>query len=475
MIASSAIAISRRAPRASDLPDSPAPTWRRSDGIALALALALIAVAAVVGHEMNRRGLPIVLPRPPLLAFWHPHVGWGTPLAILSLVLGLRLQQVAAVLPWRRLLLAGWLLNLAWMCSLALVDGLQQGWIDVLLDPNEYLHDLHRISDPWTFLSSFTHFIAFGPGVDGDLVWTTHVAGHPPVATLIFWLLARVGLGGGFWAGTLCILVASVASVAMPVTLRELGTEAAGRRLLPFIALFPGAVWMAVSADGLFAGIAAGGLALVCLGAARGRILVSLAGGLLLGIAVFLSYGLVLFGLVVVLVMLLTVRQRGLRSVVVPWLIATVGFLAVAAIHLALGFNWVSGLVALHVRYYQGIASHRPFSYFLYANLAAWLVSCSPLLAIGAARSIAALASRGRAGPWTQDRIAALLAVSGVLVALIADLSALSKAETERIWLSFGVIACSGLALLRGRRARSALIASATWAVLVNHLLNTGW
>jgi hypothetical protein len=474
MIATSAVVVSRRAPQANDLPDLPGPRWRRGDGIALAVALALIAVAAVVGHEMNRRGLPIVLPRPPLLAFWHPHVGWGTPLAILSLLLGLRLQRVAAVLPWRRLLLAGWLLNLAWMCSLTLVDGLQRGWIDVLLDPNEYLHDLHRISDPSTFLSSFTHFIAFGPGVDGDLVWTTHVAGHPPLATLIFWLLSLVGLGGGFWAGALCILVGSATSVAMPTTLRELGAEATGRRIVPFVALFPGGVWMAVSADGLFAGVAVGGLALVCLGARRGRILAGLAGGLLLGIAVFLSYGLVLFGLVVLLAMLVTVRQRGLRGVVVPWLFASLGFATVAAVHLALGFNWVSGLVALRIRYYQGVASERPFSYFVFADLAAWLVSCSPLLAVGIVRSIAVL-SKARAGPGTQGQIVALLALSGVLAALIADLSAMSKAETERIWLSFGLIAYSGLALLHGRRATWALVMSAAWALLVNHLLNTGW
>lgn len=460
---------------ANSLTDSPAPRWRRGDLVALVAALALITIAAVVGYQMNRRGVPIVLPRPPLLAFWHPHIGWGTPLAILCVLLGLRLQRLAAVLPWQRLLLTGWLLNLAWMCSLPLVDGLQRGWIDVLLDPNEYLHDLPRISDPWTFLSSFTHFIAFGPSVDGDLVWTTHVAGHPPLTTLIFWLLARVGLGGGFWAGALCILVASAASVALPVALRELGAEAAGRRIVPFIALFPGAVWMAVSADGLFAGVAVGGLALVSRGAARGRVLVSLLGGLLLGIAVFLSYGLVLFGVVVLLAMIVTVRQRGLRRVVVPWLVATIGFVAVAAVHLVLGFNWVSGLLALRVRYYQGIASQRPFSYFVYADLAAWLVSCSPLLAIGIARSIAALSRGGRAGSWTQDRIAALLALSGVLAALVANLSALSKAETERIWLSFGVIAYSGLALLRGRTASWALVASATWALLVNHLLNTGW
>jgi methylthioxylose transferase len=458
----------------SHLLDKPAPTWPRGEVIALAVALLLIIVAAVVGHEMNRRGLPIVLPRPPLLAFWHPHVGWGTPLGVLCVILGLRLQQVVSVLPWRRLLLTCWLLNLAWMCSLTLVDGVQRGWIDVLLNPNEYLHDLHRIADPFAFVSSFTHYIAFGPGVGGDLVWTTHVAGHPPLTTLIFWLLARVGLGGGFWAGAVCILIASAASVALPVAISELGAEAAARRIVPFIALFPGAVWMAVSADGLFAGVAVSGLALVCRGAVRGRILVSMVGGLLLGIAGFLSYGLVLFGFVVLVVVILTVLQRGLRRTLVPWLIASIGFVMVAAIHLALGFNWLSGLAALRVRYYQGIASQRPFSYFVYANLAAWLISCSPLLAIGIARSMGPL-SRDRRGPWTQDRVVALLALSGVLAALVADLSGLSKAEAERIWLSFGVIAYASLALLRGRGAGWALMGSAMWALLVNHLLNTGW
>jgi methylthioxylose transferase len=455
------------------LPDSPAPSWPRGDIVALAVALAVIILAAIVGHEMNRRGLPIVLPRPPLLAFWHPHLGWGTPLAVLCVILGLRLQQMVG-LSWCRLLLTGWLMNLAWLCSLTLVDGLQRGWIDVLRDPNEYLHDLHRISDPLTFLSSFTHYIAFESGVGGDLVWTTHVAGHPPLTTLIFWLLARVGLGGGFWAGALCILLASAVSVALPVTLRELGAEAAARRIVPFIALFPGAVWMAVSADGLFAGVAVSGLALACRGAMRGRILASMLGGLLLGIAVFLSYGLVLFGLIVFVVMILTVREKGLRRTLAPWLIASIGFVAVAAIHLTLGFNWLSGLAALRIRYYQGIASQRPFSYFVYANLAAWLISCSPLLAIGIVRSMAAL-SRARGGRWAQDRVVALLALSGVLAALVADLSGLSKAETERIWLSFGVIAYSGLALLRGRSAVLALAGSAMWALLVNHLLNTGW
>ena len=455
-------------------PERQSRAGRLGDPLGLALALALIGISAYVGHGLKERGLPIVLPRPPLLAFWYPHLGWGTPLCVLCVLVGLQLQRAVAELGWRRLLLAGWMLNLAWLCSLALVDGLRSGWIDVLLDPNEYLHDLPRITDPAAFVASFTHFIAFGDGVDGTNVWTTHVAGHPPLATLVFWLLARIGLGGGFWAGALCILVSSTASVAIPITLRELGAGSAARRIVPFVALFPGAVWMAVSADGLFAGVAASGLALVCIGAARGRLLASLLGGLLLGTALFLSYGLVLFGIVVLTAAALSVHQRGLRGSAGPWLVGCAGVAAVAAVHLAYGFNWFTGLIQLRIRYYQGIASQRPFSYFVFANLAAWLISCSPLLAIAIAHSIGVLA-RWRREPWTEDRIVALMALSGVLAALVADLSALSKAETERIWLSFGIVAYSGLALLRGRWASWALASGASWAILVNHLFNTGW
>ena len=449
-------------------------TWRQLDSVALAAALALIAISALVGRRLEREGQPIVLPSPPLLAFWEPHLGWGSPLAVLCLVAGLRLQQRARVLPWRRLLLVGWLLNVAWLCSLALVDGVRDGWTDVLLDPNEYLHDLPRITGPATFLRTFTGFIAFAPGVDGTAVWTTHVAGHPPLTTLVFWLLDRTGLTGGFWAGALCILVASAASVALPITLAALQAPAAGRRIVPFVALFPGAVWMAVSADGLFAGVALSGLALLCRGAARSRPLTSLAGGLLVGTAVFLSYGLVLFGVVVVLALVLTLRRHGLRSVAAPWLVAGAGVVAVAAAHLAAGFNWVTGLTQLRIRYYQGIASQRPFSYFVYADLAAWLVSSSPLLAVGIARSVAVLA-RPPDDREEEARVVALLALSGVVAALLADVSALSKAETERIWLTFGLIAFSGLALLRGRAASWALVGSAASALLVNHLLDTGW
>lgn len=447
---------------------------RRADRLAVVIALILIAASAVVGRVLLDRGFQLVLPSPPLLAFWAPHVGWGTPLAVLCVLVGLRLQSAAAVLGWSRLLLAGWLLNLAWMCSLTLIDGLQTGWVDVLLDPNEYLHDLPRIDDPRAFMSAFTDFIAFGPGVDGTNVWTTHVAAHPPLATLLFWALERIGLAGGFWAGALCILLASAACVAMPVMLRELGAEASARQAVAFIALFPGAVWMAVSADGLFAGVAVSGLALVCLGANRGRLAASLAGGVLLGTTLYLSYGLVLIGLIVLVAFALTVRRRGLRPVLLPWLTATFGAVVVAAVHVGLGFDWLAGLAQLRVRYYQGIASQRPYAYFIWANVAAWLISCSPLLAVGIVRAVTVVSRWWREG-WSQDRVVALVALGGLLAALVADISGMSKAETERIWLTFGVITYSSLALLRGREARQALVGAAACALLVNHLLDTGW
>ncbi|SEQ47764.1 hypothetical protein [Microlunatus flavus] len=447
--------------------------------VTVVAALVLVRVSMLVGQDLNARGLPIVLPYPPLLAFWHPHVGVGTPLTVLCLALGLLLQRHAALLPWRRLLAAGWLLALAWMGSLVMIDGFVKGWTSVLTNPNEYLHDLPRITSPAEFLRTFTHFIAFGGDVTGDNAWTTHVAAHPPLATLVFWALAAVGLPGGFWAGLLCVLVSSAAAVGLPVALRELGAPDAARRVVPFAALMPGAVWMAVSADGLFTGVAVAGLALACRGASpdagRGRLGSSLAGGVLLGAAVFLNYGLVLFGLVVLAAVAVGAHRVGLRAVLRSWLVSAAGVALVAAAHVALGFDWFVGLARLRVRYYQQTASDRPYSYFVWANLAAWLVAWSPLLAYGVVRGVGVLLRTRRDG-WTQGTVVALLATAGTAAALAADVSGMSKAETERIWLPFGAVAYAGLALVRRRWTSAlALVLTAGWAAMVNSLLDTGW
>jgi hypothetical protein len=137
---------------------------------------------------------------PPLLADWKPHVGIGSPFAIATAVVAVAIfPRLIRRLRWRSLLITGWAASVTWTVSLALVDGWQRGWVHRLTDRNEYLHDLPRIHDAGSFLADFTsHIRDLGPGS-----WTTHVSSHPPAATLVFYLLDRIGLRGGGWAGAL--------------------------------------------------------------------------------------------------------------------------------------------------------------------------------------------------------------------------------------------------------------------------------
>ncbi|WP_235945003.1 hypothetical protein [Verrucosispora sioxanthis] len=149
---------------------------------------------------------------------------------------------LAARLPWRRLLVLSYATALAWTLSLALVDGWQRGIAGRLTTRHEYLHEVPGVTDIPVMLGTFTtRILDFQPDS-----WTTHVSGHPPGALLVFVWLDRVGLGGGGWAGTLCILTAALTAVAVPYTVRLLGTDDAARAVLPFAALFPGAVWSGV-------------------------------------------------------------------------------------------------------------------------------------------------------------------------------------------------------------------------------------
>jgi hypothetical protein len=172
--------------------------------------------------------------------------------------------------------------------SLALVDGWQRGVADRLTTDTEYLHDVPRVSDVGAMLRIFAEWI---PGLQPES-WTTHVAGHPPVRC---WSSsAWIGSGCPGERRRRCCAGRVDAGIAVAVTLRALGAEAAARAALPFGVLFPGAVWIGVSADGLFAGVLAWGVALLALGAARPRfdvaaVVAAATGGLVLGASLYLD------------------------------------------------------------------------------------------------------------------------------------------------------------------------------------------
>ncbi len=424
----------------------------------------LVAAAAVIGVRLLQRGVPLHVDAPPLGAQWLPHVGPGTvPAVLVAVLVVLRGPELAARLPWRPLLGVSAVTALAWTMSLALVDGWRRGVADRLTTDTEYLHDVPRVSDVGAMLRIFAERI---PGLQPES-WTTHVAGHPPGALLVFVGLDRIGLPGGVPAALLCVLVGSTAGVAVAVTLRALGAEATARAALPFGVLFPGAVWVGVSADGLFAGVLAWGVALLALGAARSRlgitaVVASAIGGLVLGASLYLSYGLVLAGLLP-LAVAITARR------VAPLLVAGAGVAAVVAAFAAAGFWWFEGYQQVTIRYYQPgeYGLERPYGYWVWADLACLAVVLGPAGVAGLRRVFTS--GGGQSG--------VLVALCGavVLAVLAADLSGLSKAEVERIWLPFAVWLIAAAALLPARQVRWWLGAQALVALAVNHLLLTTW
>lgn len=429
----------------------------RADLVTAAGALGLIALACAVGGVLYLNGRPVHASSAPFTAHWLPHVGPGTPVAIavaaLTIFYG---DRLTARLPWRSLLATGYATAVAWIVSLALVDGWHRGFSGRLTTGHEYLSEVPGVTDIPAMLRGFTgRILDFQPDS-----WTTHVAGHPPGALLVFLGLDRIGLGGGGWSALLCVAVGALTAVAVPVTIRALGDEEAARAAWPFVVLFPGAVWIGVSADGLFAGVTATGLALL---ATTRKPWTGFGAGFLLAFGLFLSYGLTLIAVPALAVILLLRRRRPL-----PWpaLAAAVAAAAavVAAFKLA-GFWWVDGYHLVVERYYQGIASDRAYSYWVWANLALVAGSAGPAAAVMLRRAV--LARR-----WQP---AVVLPGAGLLAIAAADLTGLSKAEVERIWLPFTIWMMAGAALLPAPSRRFWLAAQAATALLINHLLLTTW
>jgi hypothetical protein len=396
---------------------------------------------------------------PPLHGLWRPKLfGPGTFPAVLLALLGWRYAPVlAARLSWRRLLAASYAGSLAWLLSLALVDG-SRGLSRVLGNPYEYLRTAREVGDVGVLLDTYVSRIPYS----ADDNWPTHVAGHPPGTLLFFVGLVRAGLGGDLAAGVVVTVLAASTCVAVLVALRALDAEALARRAAPFLVLTPAAVFMAVSADALIGAVMAWGLA--CLALATRRLAWAVPAGLLLGYGVLMSYGMPLMGLVAVAVL---VAGRSWR----PLPVALVFSVAVVLAFAAAGFAWWDAYPVLRERYFDGIASDRPQSYWWYGDLACLVVSAGPLLFSGLAVAAATAVSSAR----RSARVALLLSGSAALVVALADASGMSKAEVERIWLPFVPWLTISFALLPEGWRRWGLAAQVAAALVVQHLFYTAW
>jgi methylthioxylose transferase len=200
------------------------------------------------------------------------------------------------------------------------------------------------------------------------------------------------------------------------------------------------------------------GVMLLARGLTRRALVAAFFGGVLLAFALYLSYGLTLLAPIVLAVVFLARRWR-------PLVLAALGGGVVIAAFTASGFWWWDGYQLVVERYYQGVASQRSYGYWVWANLAAVVASAG--LAAAPVLRRAALAR-----PVTAER---LLPIAALMAILVADVSGLSKAEVERIWLPFAVWLMAGAALLPPASRRGWLLAQAVIALLINHLLLTTW
>ena len=447
----------------------------RREAVAVTVGVLLVVAAFVVPHLHLGIVTPLIHATPkqidsfaetaPIFGWWNAHVGWGTvPAIVIGVAAVLWGQAIAGRLPWRTLPWVTWATACAWAFSLAMVDGWQRGFAGRLTARHEYLRQVPTVTDIPDAVRTFaSRILDFQPNS-----WITHVSGHPPGALLTFVWLDRIGLGGGAWAGLLCLLVGSSAAAAIVVAVRVLNDENTARLAAPFVAVAPTAIWVAVSADGYYAGVAAWGIALLALAARRAvrwPLMAAVGSGLVLGWGIFLNYGLALMSLLALPVLIAAADWRSALRALAPAVLAA---LAVVGVFAAAGFWWFDGYTLVQDRYWQGIANDRPFQYWSWANFGSVVCAIGLGSVAGIGRAFDIEAIKRRSGLH--------LVVLGALLAIVlADLSMLSKAETERIWLPFTVWLTAAGALLPPRSQRWWLALNVAGALLLNHFILTNW
>ena len=408
------------------------------------LAARLVGVRAPLVDDLSLGG-------PPLIGHWNLVV---PPAALVPAVIGVAVvgwgPRLAASLRWSTLLMTGWATSAAFATALAAVDG----WHAVakpLRGRYEYrsvLDDIDRLG-VGDFVSGFVDHLSDYP---------THVRGHPVAAPLVFWVQEQIGLHGAGWSAALVIAAGTSTVVTVGVAVRVVAGEAVARRALPFLVAVPALVWVATSVDALFAGVVGAAIALFAVAAARDGWtgdLLALAAGAVAALSLHLSYGTALMLLPVAFVVL---GQRRIR----PLLVGAVGAAAVTAGFAGAGFWWFDGLAATRAEYTTGAGGVRPFWYFAtLGNPGAFLIALGPAVPVALAR--------------LRDRRLWLVAGGALVGVVLADLSGLSKAEVERIWLPFVPWLAASSAVFPPRSARWWLAAQVTATVVLQLALESPW
>jgi hypothetical protein len=396
------------------------PTRRLGDRTVLAGA-ALAVMTFAVGVLVERTGLQLGTPYPPFNEFWAPRIELGWSLAA-GLVLAATVAALPALLRRPRaplgfaLAVAG--LALAVRLLVAAARHGPEGWYRVLdadlsfEGANEYLPALGATEQgPGFLLDRFAELVPSLP---------VHAAGHPPGMLLV---LDALGITTPEGMAALCIGVGALgASATYALGRATLGDESRARTAALLFVLAPSAVLMgAVTADALFATLGTGAAALLVARGTRERAV----GALALALSSLFTWALLALGAIAVLVVL---ARDGLRRAVA--LAAACG-VALVALHAALaavtGWDPIGAVIATERVYREGIATIRPYWFWLFGSPVAFAVAAGLPVIAWALRALAA----GHA-----------VAVALLAVVLVAAVAGFTKGEVERIWVIFVPALC---------------------------------
>jgi hypothetical protein len=434
-------------------PVLPAPA--RGAELWLPLGVSAVAGATIAyGLAARARGVELGAGLAPLLSDWSPAVRPSAiPAAVLlaaAVALGPRLLA-ARVGPYRFALAAlglGLALRVALGAARRGVDGL---WAVYELGNHEAASEYLPALPAFEFGTRFflDTFAEIGTSLP------VHAIGHPPgLLVTMHWL----GVDGAPGLATLTIAAGALSIPLTYALARALLDERRARVATLLYVLAPSALlYGATSADALYATLAL--VAAVPLARATRGTAAPVAGAAGLAVASFFSYANLAVG---AWATLLTWQRAGLRRAAV---VAAGCGLALAAfyalLHLATGYDPIGVLEATEAVYREGIASTRPYAFWVFGSPTAFLV------ALGLPIAWCALRAAG-AGDPSARALLAVLAVAAVM--------GFTKAETERIYLFLVPLACAAAAAaLPERRLTAVLAALAGQALATELFLYTVW
>jgi methylthioxylose transferase len=306
--------------------------------------------------------------------------------------------------------------------------------------PNEYLPALGALDfGAGFFVDRFAELVPSLP---------VHAAGHPPGLLLTLHALGISSPGG---MAALCIGVGALSGPLVYLVGRPLLDERGARVAALLLALAPGALLFgATSADAVY--LTLGLLAAWPLAAGR-----RVAGAAALAVASFFAWSLLAVGAWAALV---AWRRDGWRAAVALSAVCGVALVSFyALLYAATGFDPIGTLRSTEEVYRAGIASMRPYWFWLFGSPVAFLVVLGLPITWLALRALA----RGDG-----------LAVAIFAVIAIAAVGGFTKAETERIWLFLAPFVCLAAATER-LPLRPVLAALAVQAVLYELAFETVW